>query len=326
MKTEILTILKETEGFVSGQDLCGRLNVSRTAVWKVIRQLEEEGYQIEAVRNKGYRLVQVADVMTEAEIGSRLQTDWLGKHLVYYYETDSTNVQAKKLAEAGCPNGTLVVADCQAAGKGRRGRSWSSPHGSSIYMSFVLRPDLPPYCASSVTLIAGMAVASAVREETGLDAQIKWPNDVVINGKKICGILTEMSAELENIHYIVTGVGINVNQQEFPEEIQHMASSLRLESEKTWNRSSLIAAAARAFEGYYEKFLAAKDLSLLKEDYEGLLANLGKEVVVLDPKGSWQGICRGIDREGELLVELSDGRVEAVRSGEVSVRGIYGYV
>ena len=182
MKTEILTILKEAEGFVSGQNLCSRLNVSRTAVWKVIRQLQEEGYQIEAVRNKGYRLVQAADVMTEAEIGSRLKAGWIGKKLVYFYETDSTNLQARKLAQAGCPDGTLVVSDCQTAGKGRRGRSWSSPHGSSIYMSFVLRPSLPPYCASAVTLIAGLAVTDAVCRETGLPAGIKWPNDVVVNG------------------------------------------------------------------------------------------------------------------------------------------------
>lgn len=326
MKTEILTILKEAEGFVSGQNLCSRLNVSRTAVWKVIRQLQEEGYQIEAVRNKGYRLVQAADVMTEAEIGSRLKAGWIGKKLVYFYETDSTNLQARKLAQAGCPDGTLVVSDCQTAGKGRRGRSWSSPHGSSIYMSFVLRPSLPPYCASAVTLIAGLAVTDAVCRETGLPAGIKWPNDVVVNGKKICGILTEMSAELENIHYIVTGIGINVNQQDFPDEIAAAATSLRLESGKSWNRSALTSSIVSAFEGYYVKFLQSQDLSLVKDDYEKRLVNLDAEVRVLDPKGQWSGICRGIDKEGELLVEDQEGQIKTVRSGEVSVRGIYGYV
>lgn len=326
MKTKILTILKEADGFVSGQDLCDTLGVSRTAVWKVMKQLEEEGYVIEAVRNKGYRLVEVADVMTEAEIGSRIHSKWMGKRLVYLPETDSTNIQARRLAENGYPNGTLVVADCQKAGKGRRGRSWSSPPGSSIYMSFLLKPDIPPYCASMITLIAGMAVTQAVKAESGLDAQIKWPNDVVIRGRKICGILTEMTTELECIHYIVTGIGINVNQQEFPEEIRDTATSLRIEAGRSINRSALIARSMERFEQYYEQFLKTKDLSLLKADYEAMLANMGREVLVLDPAGEYRGICRGIDEGGQLLVELPDGGQKAVMSGEVSVRGIYGYV
>ncbi len=326
MKTKILTILKEEEGFVSGQELCRRLGVSRTAVWKVMKQLGEEGYVIEAVRNRGYRLVEVADVMTKAEIGSRMHSKWMGRELVYLPETDSTNIQARRLAEEGYPEGTLVVADCQKAGKGRRGRCWSSPPGSSIYMSFLLKPDIPPYCASMITLIAGMAVAQAVKGETGLPAQIKWPNDVVVNGRKICGILTEMSTELERIHYIVTGIGINVNQQEFPEEIQATAVSLRMEAGRSISRSGLIASSMEWFEGYYEQFLKTQDLSLLQADYESMLANLGREVLVLDPAGEYRGICRGIDQGGRLLVELSDGSRRAVMSGEVSVRGIYGYV
>lgn len=326
MKTKLLTILKEADGFVSGQDLCHQLGVSRTAVWKVMKQLEEEGYVIEAVRNKGYRLVEVADVMTEAEIGSRMHSKWMGKQLIYLPETDSTNIQARRLAEDGYPDGTLVVADCQKAGKGRRGRSWSSPPGSSIYMSFLLKPDIPPYCASMITLIAGMAVTQAVKAETGLEAQIKWPNDVVVNGRKICGILTEMSTELERIHYIVTGIGINVNQQEFPEEIQSTATSLRIETGRNICRSGLITCSMEWFESYYELFLQTQDLSRLKPDYEALLANLGREVLVLDPAGEYRGICRGIDEGGQLLVELPGGEQKSVMSGEVSVRGIYGYV
>ena len=326
MKTKILTILKEAQGFVSGQDLCGRLGVSRTAVWKVMKQLEEEGYKIEAVRNKGYRLIQVADVITEAEVGSQMNTKWMGRHLVYLPETDSTNIQAAKLAREGAPEGTLVVAESQTAGKGRRGRSWSSPSGSSIYMSFLLRPDIPPYCASMITLLAGMAAAKAVCQVAGLEAQIKWPNDLVVNGKKICGILTEMSAEMERIHYIVTGIGINVNQMEFPEEIRDKATSLWIEGGKRLNRSQLIAAVMEWFEQYFEQFLETKDLSGLKEAYEEMLANRNREVSVLDPASPCQGICRGIDKGGELLVELPEGQIRKVVAGEVSVRGIYGYV
>lgn len=326
MKTKILTILKEQPGFVSGQALCGWLGVSRTAVWKVIKQLEEEGYVIEAVRNKGYRLVEAADVMTEAEIGSRLCTERMGRSLVYLPQTDSTNIYARKLAQKGYPDGTLVVAESQTAGKGRRGRSWSSPAGSSIYMSLLLRPDIPPYCASMITLVAGMAVSQAVGEMTGLPARIKWPNDVVVNGRKICGILTEMSTEMESIHYIVTGIGINVNQQDFPEEIMATATSLRIEAAKKISRSALIACTMAWFEVYYDQFLKTKDLSLLKAGYETMLANMGQEVLVLDPDGTYKGICRGIDEAGRLLVDTLEGEPKRVLSGEVSVRGIYGYV
>ncbi len=292
----------------------------------MIKQLEEEGYQIEAVRNKGYRLAEAADVITEAEIGSRLRSKWMGRHLVYFPETDSTNIQAKRLGEEGAPEGTLVVAERQTAGKGRRGRTWSSPAGTSIYMSFLLRPNIPPRCAPMVTLIAGLAGAKAVNQVTGLNARIKWPNDLVVNGKKICGILTEMSAEMEGIHYIVTGIGINVNQKEFPEEIRDKATSLLLEGGRCFNRSQLIAGVMEWFEPYVERFLETKDLSLLKEDYEEMLANLNQEVQVLDPAGEYHGVCQGIDKDGQLLVERGDGSLSRVQSGEVSVRGIYGYV
>lgn len=326
MKTKILTILKEADGFVSGQDLCRQLGVSRTAVWKAVKQLEEEGCRIEAVRNRGYRFVSVEDVITRAQIGSQLETEYMGRNLVVFPVTDSTNIQARRLAEVGSPQGTLVVAESQQAGKGRRGRSWSSPAGSSIYMSFILRPKIPPHCASMLTLIAGMACAQAVREQTGLPAEIKWPNDLVLNGKKICGILTEMSAELEEIHYVVTGIGINVHQTEFPEEICKTATSLKLEGGKNLDRGALIAGSMKWFEAYYEQFCAVGDLSQLKETYEGMLANQDKGVRVLDPHGAYEGVCRGITVNGELIVELPDKTQCQVMSGEVSVRGIYGYV
>lgn len=329
MKAKILTILKESGGYVSGQALCSQLGVSRTAIWKAVKQLEEEGCRIEAVRNKGYRLLSVEEGIGGAQIGSLLKTKYMGRKLVYFQETDSTNIQIKKLAEAGSPEGTLVVAESQTAGKGRRGRSWSSPAGSSIYMSYLLRPKIPPYSASMLTLLAGMACVAAIREETGLSPAIKWPNDLVIGGKKICGILTEMSTELEEIHYIFTGIGINVNQTGFPQEIQETATSLKLESKKPEediSRSALIASCMKWFEHYYERFLLSGDFLELKEEYEGMLANLGREVLVLDPAGEYKGICRGIDNKGELLVELGDGSKKTVLSGEVSVRGIYGYV
>ena len=326
MKGEILKLLKETDGYVSGQELCRRFGVSRTAVWKVINQLKEEGYEIEAVRNRGYALKGAGDVLSEAELLSCLKTEWAGGRTVYFDATDSTNVQARRLAEAHAPHGTLVVSDRQDGGKGRRGRSWASPSGVGIWMSLILRPEIAPSSASMLTLAAALAVREGIQEETGLSPLIKWPNDLVLNGKKICGILTEMSTELMEIQYVITGIGINVNQREFPSEIRDTATSLSLEAGRCFRRSSLIAAILKAFEKDYTAFLKTGDLSLLLEEYNACLVNRGKEVCILDPSGEYRAVAEGIDESGSLLVTLPDGTRREIISGEVSVRGIYGYV
>ena len=326
MKGEILKLLKETDGYVSGQELCRRFVVSRTAVWKVINQLKEEGYEIEAVRNRGYALKGAGDVLSEAELLSCLKTEWAGGRTVYFDATDSTNIQARRLAEAHAPHGTLVVSDRQDGGKGRRGRSWASPSGVGIWMSLILRPEIAPSSASMLTLAAALAVREGIQEETGLSPLIKWPNDLVLNGKKICGILTEMSTELMEIQYVITGIGINVNQKEFPPEIRDTATSLSLEAGRSFRRSSLIAAILKAFEKDYAAFLKTGDLSLLLEEYNACLVNRGKEVCILDPSGEYRAVAEGIDESGSLLVTLPDGTRREIISGEVSVRGIYGYV
>ena len=326
MKGEILKLLKETDGYVSGQELCRRFGVSRTAVWKVINQLKEEGYEIEAVRNRGYALKGAGDVLSEAELLSCLKTEWAGGRTVYFDTTDSTNIQARRLAEAHAPHGTLVVSDRQDGGKGRRGRSWASPSGVGIWMSLILRPEIAPSSASMLTLAAALAVREGIQEETGLSPLIKWPNDLVLNGKKICGILTEMSTELMEIQYVITGIGINVNQREFPPEIRDTATSLSLEAGRSFRRSSLIAAILKAFEKDYAAFLKTGDLSLLLEEYNACLVNRGKEVCILDPSGEYRAVAEGIDESGSLLVTLPDGTRREIISGEVSVRGIYGYV
>ena len=326
MKGEILKLLKETDGYVSGQELCRRFGVSRTAVWKVINQLKEEGYEIEAVRNRGYALKGAGDVLSEADLLRCWKTEWAGGRTVYFDATDSTNIQARRLAEAHAPHGTLVVSDRQDGGKGRRGRSWASPSGVGIWMSLILRPEIAPSSASMLTLAAALAVREGIREETGLSPLIKWPNDLVLNGMKICGILTEMSTELMEIQYVITGIGINVNQREFPPEIRDTATSLSLEAGRSFRRSSLIAAILKAFEKDYEAFLKTGDLSLLLEEYNACLVNRGKEVCILDPSGEYRAVAEGIDENGSLLVTLPDGTRREIISGEVSVRGIYGYV
>lgn len=325
MKSKILSALRAQNEYVSGQELCGQFGVTRTAVWKGIQQLREEGYEIEAVHNKGYRLVAAPDTVSGAELKSRMETRWAGRELVYLDTVDSTNDYVKKLAEQGAPHGTLAVADYQSGGKGRRGKIWITPHGTTIAMSILIRPQIRPEKASMLTLVIGMAAAMAVRDITSLDVKIKWPNDLVIHGKKLSGTLTEMSAEMEGIHYVVIGTGINANITEFPEELQEIASSLQIELGHPVDRGAIICASMKYFEEYYEKFIETEDMSLLKDGYQKLLANMEQQVRVLDPGNEYTGIARGIDDLGQLLVEREDGTVTRVYAGEVSVRGIYQY-
>lgn len=326
MKEKLLRMLSEAEGYVSGQRLCEELNVSRTAVWKNINRLKEEGYVIEAVQNRGYCLKERPDVINAQEIKSRLHTKYWGQETMFFEEVDSTNNVAKKMAEEGAPHGRLVIAENQNAGKGRRGRTWSSPEGTGIWMTFILRPQISPQAASMLTLVAAMAVRQAIYLETGLETVIKWPNDIVAGGKKICGILTEMSAELEWINYVVVGVGINANIRKFPDEISDKATSLILETGRTVDRSRMVSAYGNAFEEYYNRFLETGNLALLKDEYNSSLANFHNQVRVLDTAGEFVGISKGINDVGELVVTDDEGTERIVRSGEVSVRGIYGYV
>lgn len=326
MKEKILKMLSEADGYVSGQRLCEELKVSRTAVWKYINRLKEEGYVIEAVTNKGYYLKERPDVIHAEEIKSRLKTRYWGQETLFFEEVDSTNNVAKKMAEEGAPHGRLVIAEIQNAGKGRRGRSWSSPKGTGIWMTFILRPQITPQAASMLTLIAAMAVRKAIYTEMHFETVIKWPNDIVAGGKKLCGILTEMSAEPEWINYVVVGIGINANTEEFPDDISSVASSLLIETGKKVERSRLVAAFGNAFEEYYNQFMEKGNMELLTDEYNSCLANYNNQVKILGPAGECVGVSKGINYLGELLVDDDEGREHVVRSGEVSVRGIYGYV
>lgn len=258
------------------------------------------------------------------EIFNKLETAWAGRTCLCFDTLDSTNDYGKELANRQQVHGTLIVADTQTAGKGRRGRGWQSPKGSSISMSLCLEPKLRTDCVAGLTLVMALAVAEAVHKVTGCEPKIKWPNDVVLNGKKICGILTEMLFT-ERGYAVVIGVGINVNMDRFPEDIKKVATSLKVETGREISREALIAAVMNDFELLYAQYEERSDLTLLKERYESMLANKGKEVRVLDPKEPYTGVAKGITPTGNLVVVCEDGAEKEVYSGEVSVRGLYGY-
>ena len=384
-KKEILKRLTETEGYVSGQELCRMLQVSRTAVWKIIQKLKEEGYPIEAVTNKGYRLLSMeeTDIFNREQIVGKLSTSWAGRPLIFKEETGSTNDDVFALAAEGYPHGTLVVAARQTAGKGRRGRTWISPEDGNIYMSILLKPDLRPEITPMLTVVMALSVYQAAQKllsgqpssqqpsgstgtenvpadesehespvesplESPLESPaaendssadvpacrfgIKWPNDIVasVNGgpyRKLCGILTEMRMEDSEISAITIGIGLNVNQTEFSSEIAENAGSFSLSMGRKINRAALTASIWNFFEQNYLLFVQKQDFSALRPAYEAGLVNCGKSVHVLDPKNPFTGTAIGINDEGELLVQPDDGGpVRVIGSGEVSVRGVKGYV
>ena len=273
---------------------------------------------------ESYEEIVTGSIYNETTIADQIHTKWAGKTVHFAREIDSTNLWIKRLAKEGAPEGTLALAEFQSAGRGRLGRSWEVPEGTSVMMSILLRPKFEPQYAPTLTLVMGMAVAKAVKS-LGFDVSIKWPTDVVVSHKKICGILTEMGVRDGKIDYAVIGVGINVNIKEFPEEMVDKATSLYLESGKEFDRSQIPGLVMEAFEKYYEKFAATCDLSGLKEEYESILANYNQPVRVL-AKEPYEGVARGITDGGELLVEKTDGTIVAVSAGEVSVRGLYSYV
>lgn len=326
MKFKILQLLKDSEGYISGEEISKIIGVSRTAIWKVISQLKEEGYIIESVTKKGYLLKEVPDSLREEELLYNQRTNWLGKKIYHYNQIDSTNKEAKKIAANGEKEGSIVISEEQLAGRGRLGRTWVSPFKTGIWMSVILRPQIAPTDAAKITLIGGLAVCKGIEKITALSPKIKWPNDIVINQKKICGILTEMSAEMEKVNYIVLGIGINVNNNCFPEDISNMASSLSIEGKKEYNRKELVNEILIKLEKYYEVFINKHSIEDLLEEYKSYCLTLGKEVKIIHKNEEFFGKAVDLSEEGELIVEKENGQVITVFSGEVSVRGLYGYI
>lgn len=248
----------------------------------------------------------------------------IGRHIYFYGQIGSTNSEARVLAEQGAVHGSLVLAGQQTDGKGRRGRSWAPMKDAGIAMSLLLRPQILPVNASMLTLVAALAVSDAIKM-SGLFCTIKWPNDIIIGNKKVCGILTEMSADMERVKYVVVGMGINVNTKSFPMELEETATSMFLEGGSVYSREQTIKNILEAFEKYYHIFIKTEDLSGLMKIYNQRLINMGRSVRVIERTDDFIGISEGINSKGELIV-CSNGQRKTIVSGEVSVRGIFGYV
>ncbi len=266
-------------------------------------------------------------------IENKMTTKYIGKKVVYYDEIDSTNIAAKQLGKQPGNHGVLVLARQQHAGRGRLGRIWSSPKGTGVWMTLVLQPGIRPEHASMLTLVAALAVNQGIRKVTGLESFIKWPNDIVVNGKKVCGILTEMNTAGGKLECVVIGMGINTNQESFSDDLKISATSLRLESRSEIDKTELIVYIMEYFEHYFERFEKTESLKELIKEYNEVLINRNRQVKILGADTDYIGLALGINETGALLVQteeiiqgVSTATVKAVMSGEVSVRGVYGYV
>lgn len=328
LKREILKLLKENnDNFISGQFISSKLGITRTAVWKHINQLKEEGYKVESVSSKGYKLVSSPDLLTFEEISPYLTTSFIGRNIVHFDSLPSTNSKAKELAELDECDGTVVISEEQTSGRGRLGRNWVSPKYKGIWMSIILKPDINPIEAVKLTQIAAAAAICAA-EELHVNTLIKWPNDIVINHKKVCGILTEMSAELTQINYVVVGIGINVNidEEDFPEDVKNTATSFKIETKKYINRQELTARLLNNFESLYAEFIKNNNFKASIDICREKSALMGKDILVINRGRSIEAKALDIDEEGRLLVEYADGKHEYVISGEVSIRGKGSYI
>lgn len=327
MKEKILHILNEKSDFISGEEISKLIGVSRTAIWKHINGLKEEGYIIESISRKGYKLIKSPDILTEEEISKYLDTRFIGKSIKYFESINSTNTKAKELADFGAPDGTVIISEEQLSGKGRLGRNWISPKYKGIWMSIILRPEIDPRLIAKITQVGAAAIVMA-GDELGLKMYIKWPNDIIINDKKICGILTEMSSELNQINYVVLGMGINANLdvEDFDEELIEKASSIKIETNAPINRKELCGKILNNFENLYEKFMndesGIESINICRQ--RSILIN--KDINVIKGNEIYKAYVVDLNNEGELVVRKEDGTFERLFSGEVSIRGRNGYV
>ena len=318
MRELILKTLQQ-ERHISGEELGKRLNVSRAAVWKHINELRNRGYKIDSSPKSGYSFIKSTHLLLPEEIGLGLNTQIMGKHIVHYAEVSSTQDIAAELARGGAAEGTLVIAEMQKGGRGRKGRSWVSLPEGGIYLSLILRPNLMPSQIVQIPLIAGVTLTRAIKETVPLQPMIKWPNDIIIGKKKVGGILTEMSSEIDGVNYVVLGIGLNVNipASLLAEQTAGIATSLIDEYGAYISRAKLVQCFLSEFEIIYTKFLAS-GFSSVRDEWKALNNTIGSWVKVSDGGEEIEGEALDIDNDGFLLVRKESGDVSRIISGDVS--------
>lgn len=325
MRDKIIeVILDNKNNFISGEELSKRLGISRAAIWKHMKALKEEGYNIESVNRKGYRLIEDAkDLLTYQNISHKLDTKIMGNNIVHFETIDSTNDYAKKVVLKES-EGTVIISEEQTKGKGRIGRQWHSKSKDGVWMSIILKPDMIPQKSTFITLIAGASIAKALND-LGVETTIKWPNDIIINNKKVAGILTELSAEIERINYIVLGIGINVKTTEFSQEISEIATSLYKEGYKI-SRVDIIRKILKEFEILYLQYINKDSKEETLDICRQYSAIIGKDVYLIKGEEKELVRCLDINQEGNLIVRTKNNIIREIISGEVSIRGLKGYV
>jgi len=319
MDDEILQLLRESaSAFISGEEISHRLKVSRTAVWKRINYLRTLGYEIEASTRSGYRLIRSPDLLTPLEIKPFLKTKWVGKKIHYFQTLDSTNSQAYQLALNGAEEGEVVVAESQERGKGRLGRHWFSPPFLNLYLSVILRPNISPHQASLITLMAAVATADAIRKFSGLLPLIKWPNDILLGGRKVAGLLNEIQSEMDQIHFVILGIGINLNMDEkmFSKEIESIATSLKIEMGQTISRKNFLQSLLQELENWYTIFTKQGSVMIL-EAWRDRAQLKGRQIKVTSFGEILIGVAVDVDSDGALILEMADGKRKRVVAGDI---------
>ncbi len=313
----LAVLLQNNQSFLSGEEISRHVGVSRAAIWKHIEELRSEGYEIEARPRRGYRLQYRPDRVAAEEIQNELETESFGRNIRYEPVAKSTQILAHQWARAGAVEGSLVIADEQQEGKGRLGRTWHSPPRTGIWMSLILRPSIPLQQASHLTLLASVGVCMAIRKQTNLPITIKWPNDLLLHGKKVCGILTELRGDQDRINYVILGMGLNVNQTEedFPVDLREIATSLAVEGGKKYSRANLIAQIMQELEEYYRLYLKG-GFDPIREKWESLSNLMGKSITARTPQTTVVGIAERLHSDGSLLVR-SGGEVITIYSADI---------
>jgi len=322
MDDEILQLLREhSSAFLSGEEISRRLRVSRTAVWKRIERLRTLGYEIEASTRSGYRLIQSPDLLIPSEVKPLLKTKWMGKTIHYFQTLDSTNSKAYQLALNGAEEGEAVISESQEKGRGRLGRQWFSPPFLNLYLSVILRPKISPHQASLNTLMAAIATAEAIQKFSGLLPLIKWPNDILLRDRKVAGLLNEIHSEMDRIHFVILGIGVNVNTEAkmFSKEIRAVATSLKIEMGQTVSRKVFLQILLQELERWYAIFLEEGSAVILKA-WRDRAHIKGRRVKVTSFGETVAGIAIDVDSDGALILETADGRQRRVMAGDIEYK------